>query len=240
MHKEITGFFKIINLEEASIELFSEALTHRSYPNDHRDEEINNNERLEFLGDAVLELIVTEFLFKKYPEFPEGDLTSFRSALVRTESLADEALRLDFGEFIRMSSGEEQTGGRTRPYILANTVEAIIGAIYLDKGFEEAKNFILREICHKIEEIVEKRLDIDPKSRFQEIVQDEFKITPSYELIKDWGPDHNKMFRMGAHIGEQLVAEGEGDSKQAAQQSAAAEAIKNWDKLKKQIESANN
>jgi ribonuclease-3 len=236
--ENLNKFFKIIKYSPKNETLFVEALTHRSYANDNRDKEVKNNERIEYLGDAVLELVVTEFLFTKFPNYPEGDLTSFRSALVRTESLAEEALRLKFGEFIQMSSGEEATGGRTRPYILANATEAIIGAIYLDSGYKSAKEFILREICHKADVIVEKRLDVDAKSKFQEIAQDEFKITPTYELLDSKGPDHKKIFTMAAMISSFKIAEGEGESKQIAEQNAAQAALNDWKGIKLRLKDA--
>ncbi len=211
--------------------LLSEALTHRSYVNENRGEGLQHNERLEFLGDAVLELVITEFLFKKYEDHPEGDLTSFRAALVKTESLAEEAERLGFGEFIFMSKGEESTGGRQRPYILANTVEAIIGAIYLDQGYETAKKFIIDNIAHKTEDIVNSRLDIDSKSKLQEVAQESVKLTPIYEFISSEGPDHDKTFIMAVKIGENEFGRGKGRSKQEAEQKAAEDALNNWESL---------
>ena len=216
-------------------ELIIRAMTHRSYVNESRTEEIKNNERLEFLGDAVLELVVTEHLFGEYPDRAEGELTSFRSATVRTESLAETALKLGIGEFIRMSRGEENTGGRTRPYILANTVEAIIGAIYIDQGFQSAQAFIQKNLIVKIPEIIEKRLDIDPKSKLQELSQDATGVTPAYEMLSAKGPDHDKTFVMVAMIGNVQIAEGEGKSKQEAEQSAAEKALENWDETLKKV-----
>ncbi len=220
-----------LKLNTTDLETFKEALTHRSYINEVKDSSLKHNERLEFLGDAVLELAVTKYLFKNYPDQNEGTLTSFRAALVKTESLALEAKKLDLGEYILMSKGEEATGGRQRPYILANTMESIIGAIYLTLGFEEAEKFILEKICYKIETIVAERSDLDAKSRLQELAQDRVKITPVYKLISASGPDHNKIFQMGIYIGENLFGAGEGKSKQEAEQVAALEAIKNWEDL---------
>lgn len=226
MNKNLQELEEKLKLEFKNKSLLEDALVHRSYHN-----EGENNERLEFLGDAVLELAVTKFLFHKYADRKEGDLTSFRAALVRTESLSEEAVRLGIGDFIFMSNGEEATGGRTRPYILANTVEAIIGAIYMDQGFDKADEFITREICFKIDEIVKNRLDIDPKSKLQEIVQEQLKITPSYEMIKSEGPDHEKIFTMAVTVNNKKLASAKGDSKQNAEQNAAEIALREWDKL---------
>jgi ribonuclease-3 len=211
--------------------LLLEALTHRSFINEQSEPGDKHNERLEYLGDAVLELIVSELLFNDYQELPEGDLTSFRSALVRTESLADSAREIGLGQDLRMSNGEEISGGRERPYILANGFEALIGAIYIDQGYEVAKRFIQEHIYHKIKNIVENRLDIDSKSKLQEISQEILKITPSYVQINEEGPDHNKTFTMGVQIGEHIFAEGVGESKQMAEQNAAGTALESWDKL---------
>lgn len=228
--KDLKHFFKSIKLKPNKENLYHEAFVHRSYVNES-SETSNNNERLEFLGDAVLELVVTEFLFKNYPSYAEGDLTSFRAALVRTESLAEEAQRLKLGEFIYMSNGEEATGGRNRPYILANTFEAIVGAIYLDKQYAEAERFILENVCYKIEEIISKRLDIDSKSKLQEVSQETLRITPAYELLSSSGPDHNKTFEMGVMIGDKLFAKAKGKSKQEAEQNAAEIALVKWEEL---------
>lgn len=214
--------------------LLREALTHRSFQNESSNK-TGNNERLEFIGDAVLELVSTEYLFYKYPDKPEGELTSFRSALVKTESLAEEGLRIGYGQYILMSNGEESTGGRSRPYILANAFEAIIGAIYIDQGYEAAKIFIERELLYKTDEIVEKRLDIDAKSKLQEVAQEELKITPSYKLVDSIGPDHDKIFKMALLVGDKELTIGEGKSKQEAEQSAAQEALEKWDSLKKDL-----
>lgn len=227
------NFSKAISITFKNAALAHEALTHRSFLNETQ-EEIQHNERLEFLGDAVLELIVTEYLFDKYTNFTEGQLTSLRSALVRTESLAEEAKRLDLGQFIYMSNGEEATGGRDRDYILANTVEAIIGAIYLDRGYNKARDFVIKNICHKVEDIVENRLDIDSKSLLQEVSQEKVKITPSYQEIKSIGPDHDKKFIMAVVIGDNIFGRGEGKSKQQAEQNAAKDALENWNDLEKQ------
>jgi ribonuclease-3 len=230
--KKLHNLLKSINLVDfKKPELLIEAFTHRSYLNEFRNTDIQHNERLEFLGDAVLELVVTEYLFSTYADFKEGDLTSFRAALVKTESLALEAKKLNLGEYILMSKGEESTGGRNRPYILANTMEAFIGSIYLSEGYETASKFILKHIGYKAKEIIEERLDIDAKSKLQEIAQEAAKITPSYKLLGSSGPDHNKTFEMAVTIGEHEFGKGTGKSKQDAEQAAANQALEKWDKL---------
>jgi len=234
-NEKILKLSQIIEVKFNNWSLLTEALTHRSYVNEHKDEVLVHNERLEFLGDAVLELSITKFLFNNYADFMEGDLTSFRAALVKTESLAEEAVRLGFGEFLLMSKGEETTGGRERQYILANSVEAIIGAIYQDQGFEIADAFILKNIAYKAEKIIQSRSDIDSKSKLQEITQEDFKVTPNYQLLSAKGPDHNKIFEMGAYLNEKLMATGTGKSKQEAEQSAAKKVIENWDSIKQKL-----
>ncbi|MFW5702655.1 MAG: ribonuclease III [Candidatus Dojkabacteria bacterium] len=216
---------KTLKYEFKDKELIRRALTHRSALNERSLELEKHNERLEFLGDAVLELIITEYLFEHYPERPEGELTSFRAAVVRTESLAETASKLGFGVHLIMSRGEEATGGRERPYILANAFEAVLGAMYLDGGYDACKQFVERELAPKLPDIVEKRLDIDPKSKLQELAQEKYKITPTYEVMKEYGPDHDKIFTMQAKLGEKVLAQGEGKSKQEAEQAAAAKAF---------------
>lgn len=207
------------------------AITHRSYLNEHREATQEHNERYEFLGDAVLELVVTDFLFQKYPEKPEGELTAIRAALVNTVSLAVVASELGINEFLLLSKGEEKDTGRARQYILANTLEALIGAIYLDQGYDAAKEFIARQLFDKTDAIVAKRLWRDSKSRFQELAQEHTGITPSYETISQTGPDHDRLFTVGVFLGNEKVAEGTGRSKQEAEQSAAEAGMsrKGWE-----------
>ncbi len=224
-------FLKIIGVETKNLELFETALTHRSFINETRLEKIEHNERLEFLGDAVLELIITEYLFHKYPEKFEGELTSFRAATVRTESLAETAEKLGIGDFLFVSKGEEMTGGRKKPYILANTYESLLGAIYLDQGYETSKEFVYSNLTEKIDEIVKNRLDIDSKSKLQEISQEILNITPRYELINTVGPDHNRSFTMRVLINEWDFGQGVGKNKQEAEQRAAKKALEDWDTL---------
>lgn len=224
---------QIIGIKINSLEIFTEALTHRSYVNEIKNEKFPHNERLEFLGDAVLEIIITEYLFDKYPEFKEGQLTSLRSALVKTESLAFEAEKLQIGELIIMSKGEESTGGRNRPYILANTMESIIGALYKDSGYEAVKAFIIEKIAYKTDAIFDSRADVDSKSKLQEMSQEILKITPAYVLVSAEGPDHAKTFEMSVNIETNSFGIGKGKSKQEAEQDAAKKALKSWDKLVK-------
>lgn len=212
-------------------ELLKKALTHRSFLNEIKDRTLEHNERLEFLGDAVLELVVTEYLFVNYTNLNEGVLTSFRAALVKTESLAEEAKRLGIGEYVFMSRGEEQSGGRSRQYILANTMEAIFGAVYLSVGYLDTKKFIEDNLCYKLASIIEGRTDIDPKSRLQELSQEAVKVTPAYALVSATGPDHNKTFEMAVKIGDFEFGTGKGKSKQEAEQNAARTALNNWDEL---------
>ncbi len=226
---------KSINIQFKNKKLLQEALTHRSFLNESKKKSHQHNERLEYLGDAVLELITTEHLFKHYPERQEGDLTSFRAALVRTESLAETARKIKLGQFLFMSHGEELGGGRNSNYILANAFEALIGAIYLDHGYETAKNFIVRNLIYKLDEIVKNRSDIDSKSKLQERSQEVFKQTPIYELIAERGPDHMKEFTLQVLIGNKVFGKGTGHSKQEAAQMAAKEALENWDKITKNL-----
>ncbi len=210
-----------LNLSFSNLDLLIEALTHRSYLNEHRDYQGHHNERLEFLGDAVLELAVTDFLYKKYPAKPEGELTSYRAALVNTVSLAESAQELGISEYLLLSKGESKDTGRARDVILADAFEAIMGAIYLDKGFAAAEAFIASHLFNKIDSIVEKRSYQDAKSRFQEVAQEKRGVTPSYETLSESGPDHAKVFTVGVFLGREEVAHGEGQSKQEAEQAAA-------------------
>jgi ribonuclease III len=218
---------KSLGLEFKNSDLLIEAFCHRSYLNEHPDFYLPHNERLEFLGDAVLELIVTEYLYKKYPEKNEGELTSWRAALVNAKILGELAKELGFNDFLLLSKGEEKETGKARFYILANTFEALIGAIYLDQGYEVAKNFVEKNLIEKkLPEIIEKSLFKDPKTRFQEEAQERVKITPTYKVLEEWGPDHAKHFIVGVFLGNELVAKGEGTSKQEAEEEAAKNALK--------------
>lgn len=206
------------------------AMTHRSFLNENRDATQEHNERLEFLGDAVLELVVTDFLFQKYPEKPEGELTAVRAALVNTVSLSESSQKLGVNDFLLMSKGEAKDTGRARQYILANAFEALIGALYMDQGYAVAKDFVATHIFPKTEKIVEKRLWQDAKSRFQELAQEHASVTPKYETLGQEGPDHDRIFTVGVFLGKEKVAEGKGRAKQEAEQQAAEAAIeaKGW------------
>ena len=205
--------------------ILAEALTHRSYLNEHREYAGAHNERLEFLGDAVLELSVTDFLFKKFPAKPEGELTAYRAALVNTVSLAESATALNMSDYLLLSKGEAKDTGRARDVILADAFEAVIGAIYLDQGYAAAETFIARQLYDKIDDVIAKRTYRDPKSRFQEAAQEKKGITPRYETLDEVGPDHDKRFTVGVFLNGEEAARGEGKSKQEAEQSAAQAAL---------------
>lgn len=227
---EISRLQKIIGVNFKNTDLLVEAVTHRSYLNEHPDFKLNHNERLEFLGDAVLELVVTEFLYKNYPN-PEGELTNWRASLVNGDALAKVGATLGIEEFLLMSRGEARDkNSKARQYILANAMEAIIGAIYLEYGLPQAKKFILKHITANLEEIIETKAYIDPKSLFQEKSQEKIGITPSYKVISSYGPDHAKKFKVGVYLDKELIATGEGTSKQEAQVNAASSALeaKKW------------
>jgi ribonuclease-3 len=217
---------KNIGIHFTNYDLLDVALTHRSYLNEHRDDSLPNNERLEFLGDAVLELIISSYLFRTYPDKPEGELTNIRAALVRTESLAEESRNLGLGKFLKMSKGEEDSGGRDKDYLLANTFEAVLGAIYENLGIEVCEEYIARTLLKKVDTIVENNLYIDPKTQAQEIIQAQFKVTPLYEVVKEEGPDHDKKFTVALEINNKRIATGIGSSKQKAEEEAAKETIK--------------
>lgn len=241
--EKIKKLEKVIGIKVNNLAFYKEAFIHRSYVNENTGEGLQNNERLEFLGDAVLELVVSDFLFQKFPAFQEGELTSFRAALVKTESLAIEAHRLKLYDYLFLSKGEENTGGRFRQYILANTFESLLGAIFIDNlenGLELCRAFVIKELCHKIDKIIESRDDIDAKTRLQELSQEQVKLTPTYNLVAATGPDHNKTFEMAALIGKFEFGKGKGRSKQDAEQMAAVEALKNWDKKVKEFFAHNN
>ena len=204
--------------------LFQQAMTHRSYLNEHREYTLGHNERLEFLGDAVLELVVTEYLYKNYQN-PEGELTSWRAALVRGETLTRVAKKLGIEKCLLMSRGEKKDTGRARQFLLANAVEALIGALYLDQGYETAKRFIEKYVLCYLPEILEKKLYLDPKSLLQQELQKREGITPSYRDHAEEGPDHEKRFVVGVYKGDECIAEGRGTSKQDAQRQAAQNAL---------------
>ncbi len=217
---------EIIGVVFKNRDTLRQALVHRSYLNEHPDFPLGHNERLEFLGDAVLELVVTEYLFEKY-ENPEGELTNWRAALVNADMLSDICAEMEIEDFLYLSRGESKDkDSKARRYILANAFEAVIGAIYLDAGWEASKTFIMDRVMVKLPAILEHRLYIDPKSRFQEAAQEKMGVTPNYKVLSEEGPDHAKTFQVGAYIGKDLIATGSGTSKQEAQVAAAEAAIK--------------
>lgn len=207
-----------------NIDLLTSALTHRSYLNENRSFALPHNERLEFLGDAVLELISTEYLYLNYPH-PEGELTNFRSALVNYKMLSEIAKRMKLEDHLQMSRGEAKDTGRARQVILANVLEAVIGAIYLDQGYEAAKEFVMREVIVELPGIINKGAYLDPKSKLQEIVQEKKGVTPTYHVLSESGPDHDKVFVVGVYLGKSKAGEGRGPSKQEAEVAAAENAL---------------
>jgi len=226
--RDLTEFMKVLGVEYRNQAFLDTALTHRSYLNENKDVK-EHNERLEFLGDAVLELVVTEYLYNNYPN-PEGELTNWRSALVKTETISDCSRDLGVEEYLLMSRGEAKSFGRSRQLLLANAFEAISGSIYLDQGYDAARDFITRNVVCKLEYIIKERLYIDAKSEFQELAQEKDGITPRYDVISEEGPDHNKKFLVGVFVGDTKWGEGTGSSKQSAQQAAAIAAVKKFKK----------
>jgi len=230
MGNNIKEFETKLGVTFNDINVLRHAFIHRSYINEHKEVGLEHNERLEFLGDAVLELVVTDFLFKKYPEKTEGELTAYRASLVNTNTLSEASTRLGVNEYLLLSKGESQDEGRARQYILANTFESIVGALYIDQGYDASQKFIADNLFGLIDEIVSKRLWQDSKSLFQEKAQENAGITPQYELIEEKGPDHDREFVIGAYLNKELVAKGKGRAKQEAEQEAAKAAleVKNW------------
>jgi ribonuclease-3 len=212
--------------------LLQEALTHRSYINENPSWPVGHNERLEFLGDAVLELVVTEFLFGRFPEKPEGELTSLRAAMVNADMLSQRASDIGMNDALLLSRGEAKDIGRARQYLLANAFEALIGALYLDRDYEAAKEFLARVLFPQLDYVLQNRLWKDAKSLFQEKAQEHAGITPAYQVLREWGPDHAKHFVIGVFLNDEKIAEGDGDSKQEAETQAAAAALeaKGWEK----------
>lgn len=228
--KEFTVFEKSIGVTFKDKKILTIAFTHRSYLNENPNTGLEHNERLEFLGDAVLELIVTDFLYAKYKDEPEGMLTSYRAALVNATIIAEIALSLGMNDFLLLSKGEAKDTGKARQYILANTFEALLGAIYLDQGYETAEKFVKTYLLPRVDEIVSKKLWRDSKSLVQEMAQEHVGVTPSYKVIQESGPDHDKHFIIGIFFGDEQIAEGKGKSKQEGEQQAAEAALikKNW------------
>jgi ribonuclease-3 len=225
LNKDFAGLARQLGIEFSNIGLLTQALVHRSYLNEHRDFPLDHNERLEFLGDAVLELVVTEYLYLNYPN-PEGELTNWRASLVNANMLADLSKECGLEPYLHLSKGESKDTGKARAYILANAFEAVIGAIYLDQGWDASKSFITKRLLSKLDYILEHKLYMDPKSKFQEIAQERLGITPTYSVVGEVGPDHQKEFEVAAHLGGEMVATGKGTSKQEAQVQAAQNSLK--------------
>jgi ribonuclease-3 len=228
--RDFGGLEKKLDLKFKNKDFLVQAFCHRSYLNENPDFYLPNNERLEFLGDAVLELVVTEYLYQKYPKKTEGELTNWRASLVNAKILSEVAKNLDFNDFLLLSKGESKELGKARQFILANTFETLIGSIYLDQGYETCKAFVKKHLIVKLSEIIEKGLFKDSKSRFQEESQERTGITPTYKVLEEWGPDHAKHFIIGIFLDKELVAKGEGSSKQEAEEAAARNGLeaKGW------------
>ncbi|MDD4995211.1 MAG: ribonuclease III [Patescibacteria group bacterium] len=230
MNENLSELQERLGIKFKNEDFLRQAMVHRSYLNEHPDFPLGHNERLEFLGDAVLELVVTKHLYESYQN-PEGELTNWRAALVNAHMLATLARELNIEEFLYLSRGEEKDNeSKARQYILANAFEALIGAIYLDQGWDASDEFIMKSLMIKLPEILKLKLYLDPKSRFQEAAQEQFGTTPTYRVVSETGPDHDKHFRIAVLIGEDIVAEGDGSSKQEAQIEAARNALeeKGW------------
>lgn len=225
-----SDFEKKIKVVFKDKKILAQAFTHRSYINENGAAQLSHNERLEFLGDAVLELVVTDFLYKKYPSYAEGELTAIRSALVNAIIISEIASDIGMNDYLLLSKGEAKDHGKARQYILANTYEALVGAMYLDQGYEVVDKFIIKTLLPKTEEIVKKKLWRDAKSLVQEKAQEFVQVTPMYKVLHESGPDHDKHFTVGIYFGGELIAEGKGKSKQEAEQKAAEAALKanNW------------
>jgi len=227
--KNIEDLEKKTKVKFKNLDLLRTAVTHRSYLNENRSYKLDHNERLEFFGDAVLELVVTEYLYQNFPK-PDGEVTNWRAALVNKDMLSNVSRGLRVENFLLMSRGEAKDTGRARDYLLANALEAIIGAVYLDKGYGAAKKFISESVLIHLDEVIKSKLYIDPKSNFQEEAQARVGITPNYRVLSESGPDHDKKFIVGVYLEDEEVAQGEGVSKQQAQREAARNAleVKDW------------
>jgi ribonuclease-3 len=228
MEKYIT-FAEKFNITFENKRLLQQAFIHRSYINEHKNTDLEHNERLEFLGDAVLELVVTDFLFEKYSNIAEGRLTAYRSALVRTESISAAARSMGMNDLLMLSKGEARDEGKARDYILANTFEAFVGSVYVDQGYDIARGVIKETLFDQIDTVIKEGTWRDAKSYVQEKAQEIYSETPRYELVSSEGPDHDKHFVMSIYFGDKEIAEGAGNSKQKAQQDAAQKAIQSED-----------
>jgi ribonuclease-3 len=227
---KFTDFEKRTGIKFKDKDLLTQAFVHRSYINENAKTGLSHNERLEFLGDAVLELVVTDFLYRKYKNYTEGELTAIRSALVNAVTISEAASEIGMNEYLLLSKGEAKDSGKARQYILANTYEAYAGAVYLDQGYDAADKFVRDTLLHKTDEIVQKKLWRDAKSLVQEKAQEYLSVTPVYKVLHENGPDHDKHFTIGIYFGADLIAEGKGKSKQEGEQKAAEAALKakNW------------
>ncbi len=227
----IKNFAKKIGLSFSDTKLLTQVFVHRSYLNENIGFELDHNERLEFLGDAVLELVVTEYLYEHFDN-PEGELTNLRSSLVKGPMLSAVAKDLGMEDHLYLSRGEAKAEGKSRQLILANTFEALIGAIYLDQGYEAAVDFIKKNLIQHLKNIIENKLFLDPKSHLQELSQEQLGVTPVYKVLGEHGPDHAKSFTVGCFIRDRLIGEGSGSSKQAAESAAASSALEHWTETK--------
>jgi ribonuclease-3 len=226
MPQEISKLEKKLGIKFKNEDLLVEALTHRSYLNEYPRWRLPHNERLEYLGDAVLELVVSEELFKKFPNYPEGQLTVLRAALVNYQILAKVAEGIGLDDFVLLSRGEKKDEGKAREVILANAIEAVIGAIYLDQGLTPTRNFTRKFVMVNLDTVLETKSYKDAKSELQEIIQEKLRITPTYRVLGESGPAHKRIFKIGVYFGEEFIAEGNGASKQEAELEAAKEALK--------------
>ncbi|MGC9049046.1 MAG: ribonuclease III [Patescibacteria group bacterium] len=222
--KNLKDLEKKLGIKFKNKTLLKQALIHRSYLNEHPEEKLEHNERLEFLGDAILEMIVSEYLYQNYKN-PEGELTSWRASLVNTNSLSNLAKKIGINDFLFLSKGESKSTGKARDIILANTFEALIGAIYFDQGLVKVKKFITEKLLTQLPEIIKKELYKDPKSKFQEIAQAKFKITPTYKVLKEEGPAHERKFTVGLFLNKKFIAQGKGSSKFEAEVEAAKKGL---------------
>lgn len=228
--KDFTQFETRTGIRFKDTNLLQQAFTHRSYLNEHPKQKIEHNERLEFLGDAVLELAVTNYLYNRFPEKPEGEMTSYRAALVNTIMLSEVSLGLGFNDLLLLSRGEAKDTGKARQYILANTYEAVVGALFIDQGYARTEKFIADFLFPRLEGVLTNQTWQDAKSKFQEVAQEKVSVTPSYTVLEESGPDHDKHFLVGVFLGEEEAGRGEGKSKQEAEQNAAQDALqkKEW------------
>jgi len=231
VNNNIEEFAKKINIKFKNEKLMRQVFVHRSYLNENIGFDLDHNERLEFLGDAVLELVVTEYLFKKFDN-PEGELTNLRSALVKGSMLSEIARELEIEKYLYLSRGEAKSQGKSRELILANTLEALIGAVYLDQGYDITAEFIKKYLINHLNKIIDQKLYLDPKSHLQELSQEQLGVTPNYRVISEHGPDHAKSFTVGCYIDEKLVGEGSGSSKQSAELAAASSGLEHWTEVK--------